>query len=1112
MTALLDSGAQSNYVSSRAVWRAGLKPQRKQNPYPLRVANGEPMPAESEITHEVLSVPLQIQNHFEQLDLDAFGMATHDVILGLPWLRKHNPRINWKNRQLSFDGCRCGTTARQPTRPTPESVDEKEINNISSTTTTRQDRAVGRVDQKRPSTTVTETKSAPPDIPDVYRQYAWMFKEELSAKALPKHQPWDCEIKLEEGKEPPFGPIYQLSEKELEILREYIKENLAKGFIRKSESPAGFPILFVPKKDGKLRLCVDYRKLNDITIKNRYPLPNISELQDRLSGAMFFTALDLRGAYNLIRMKKGEEWKTAFRTRYGHYEYTVMPFGLTNAPAVCQALINNVLREHLDITVVAYLDDILVYSQTLEEHKVHVRQVLECLAKADLRLKPEKCEWHKDEVEFLGYVVGRYGVKMSDKKIQVVKDWPTPTSVKGIQEFLGFVNFNRRFIKDYSTKALPLTRLTRKDTPFKWEQAQEDAFQSLKQACVEPPTLIAFESGKPARLETDASDLALGACITQERDGLWHPIAYYSRKFTAPEERYDVHDKELMAIVDALQHWRVYAESCSELTIYTDHKNLVHFTTTKVLNRRQVRWSEMLGQYKFRILYTPGKENGRADALSRRHDLAGEKTINKFAILGKNLDGSLGPSQQLNLTMVVQGEHHIPSQVPEELEEEVISSHHDDPLHGHPGITRTMELIKRHYEFPNMRDKVSKFIKNCVSCQQNKHSTHAKYGEAQAMEPPTAPWTNITMDFVTQLPTSKDPVTGYDYDAIFVIVDRYTKGAELIPFRHNYAAAQLAHVFIDRVVRHHGIPESIISDRDKLFTSNFWTTFLAAIGTKKKLSTAYHPQTDGQTERVNQTMETYLRIYCNQQQDNWVSLLPMAQIAYNNKLSEATGYSPFFANHGRQPNLFTRSLDSSIQTESAITSVEALKEVHQKSLDNIAKAQSRSISYVNKKRKTAPLLKEGDKVYLLTKNLRTRRPTKKLDKVKVGPFFISQRISPVNYRLALPKDAKIHPVFHISLLEPADPRTPIQQDFHYQADGQDEWEVEKIITHRRNDNNDEFLVKWLGYPNSENTWEPKTNLTNCQQLLEEYWTASRAEARKGQPRNPTAGLQRHPRC
>jgi transposase InsO family protein len=1087
MTALLDSGSQSNYISSRAVWRAGLKPQRKKDPYPLRVANGEPMPQESEITHEVSSVPMILSKHHEEMDLDVFGMATHDIILGLPWLRKHNPKIDWVKRTLSLD-CDHGTPQSRPAQLTMQLADEKEIAIISSTKT-RQVRAVDRTDTNQPpdhEVTVKEKNSATPDIPDEYKSYEELFRDDKTATALPQHKPWDHEIKLQEGKTPTFGPIYGLSERELKVLREYIDENLKKGFIRRSESPAGHPILFVKKKDGSDRLCVDFRTLNDITIKNRYPLPNISELQDRLAGVRYLTALDLRGAYNLIRMKEGEEWKTAFRTRYGLYEYTVMPFGLTNAPATCQELVNNVLRVHLDKTVVAYLDDILVFPKTLKEHIQHVTEVLECLRKADLRLKPEKCEWHKEEVEFLGFIVGRNGVKMSNTKIQVVKDWPKPTTVKGIQEFLGFVNFNRRFIKDYSKKALPLTKLTRKDTPFKWGEEQDDAFKSLRQACINPPTLATFRSNEPLRMETDASDLALGACITQERDGQWHPIAYYSRKFSGPEERYDVHDKELMAIVDALEHWRIYAQSCSELTIYTDHKNLVQFTTTKTLNRRQVRWSELLGQYKFRILYTPGKDNGRADALSRRSDLAGTKTINEFAILGKNADGSLGPSQQINNTMLVQQEHSVPAYVPEELEQKVISSHHDDPLHGHPGIARTMELIKRHYEFPNMKDKVSKFIKQCVSCQQNKHSTHAKYGEAQAMEPPTAPWTNITMDFVTQLPVSRDPVTDYVYDSIFVVVDRFTKAAEFVPFRHSYTAEQLARVFLDRIVRHHGIPESIISDRDKLFTSNYWTTLLAAIGTKKKLSTAYHPQTDGQTERVNQTMETYLRIYCNQQQDNWVSLLPMAQIAYNNKLSEATGVTPFFANHGRHPNLFTRSLDSNIQTDSAISSVQKLKEVHQKSLENIAKAQSRAISYVNKKRKTAPLLKEGDKAYLLTKNLRTRRPTKKLDKVKVGPFFISKQISPVNFRLELPKDAKIHPVFHISLLEPADAQTPVQKDFHYQPDGEDEWEVEKIIRQRRNKGRQEYLVKWSGYSDSENTWEPATHLTNCRELLHAF--------------------------
>ena len=269
---------------------------------------------------------------------------------------------------------------------------------------------------------VDTVRETPRQVPHIYRNWRHLFREEATAAALPKHQPWDHEIKLEPGKQPTFGPIYALSEKELGTLRKYLDENLKKGFIRKSESPAGYPILFVPKKDGTLRLCVDYRKLNSITIKNRYPLPNISELQDRLQGAKYFTKLDLRGAYNLIRMKAGEEWKTAFRTRYGHYEYTVMPFGLTNAPATCQEMINDALRQYLDIFVIAYLDDILVFSKTMELHVDHVITVLKCLDERDLRLKPEKCEFHRKEVDFLSFVVGRNGIRIDPNKIKAIKE------------------------------------------------------------------------------------------------------------------------------------------------------------------------------------------------------------------------------------------------------------------------------------------------------------------------------------------------------------------------------------------------------------------------------------------------------------------------------------------------------------------------------------------------------------------------------------------------------------------------------------------------------------------------------------------------------------------
>ena len=309
-------------------------------------------------------------------------------------------------------------------------------------------------------------------------------------------------------------------------------------------------------------------------------------------------------------MKEGEEWKTAFRTRYGHYEYLVMPFGLTNALATCQALVNNVIRAHLDLTAIAYLDDILVYSNTQREHTTHVKDVLRCLRQAGLKLKPEKCEFNKPEVEFLGYIIGINGIKMDPSKITAIRDWPQPTTVKEVQAFLGFANFNRQFVKDYSKKALPLTELTKKETGFHWSDNQEKSFQELKDACAKEPVLLNFRANKPTRIETDASDQAVGACLCQQKDGKWHPVAYYSRKMSQAEQNYDIHNKELLAVVNALEHWRVYAESSSKLTIFTDHKNLTTFTTTKKLNRRQVRWAELLGQHKFKILYTPGKENG----------------------------------------------------------------------------------------------------------------------------------------------------------------------------------------------------------------------------------------------------------------------------------------------------------------------------------------------------------------------------------------------------------------------------------------------------------------------------------------------------------------------
>ena len=400
------------------------------------------------------------------------------------------------------------------------------------------------------------------------------------------------------------------------------------GKIRRSTSSAGSPILFVPKPNGQgLRLCVDYRGLNAITIPNRYPLPLMQELQDRVWGAQWFTKMDLKNGFNLIRIREGDEWKTAFRTRYGLYEFQVMPFGLTNAPSTFQDMMNHVLSDILDVGVLAYMDDILIYAKTEEEHDRLVKEVLERLQHNGLAVSSEKCVWKTDEVEFLGYVIGRNGVRMDQAKVDAVLSWKQPTSLTETQSFLGFTNFYRRFIKDYSRIARPLTELTKKRRKCEWNEEAGKAFEELKKRFTTAPILAHFDPTKPVIIETDASDFAIGAVLSQRNnENRLHPVAFHSRKFQPAEINYEIHDKELLAIVDAFKHWRRYCEGAThQVQVFSDHQNLEYFTTTKVLNRRQARWAQELAGIDFRIYYRPGAQNGKTDALSRRSEYHPEK-------------------------------------------------------------------------------------------------------------------------------------------------------------------------------------------------------------------------------------------------------------------------------------------------------------------------------------------------------------------------------------------------------------------------------------------------------------------------------------------------------
>jgi len=966
-------------------------------------------------------------------------------------------------------------------------------------------------------------------VPLEFQQYLGIMGTEAADK-LPEHRPYDCKIDLKKDATAPWGPIYPLSEVELQTLREWLKEMEKTGKIKRSTSPAGSPILFVPKPNGRgLRLCVDYMGLNAVTIPNRYPLPLMQELQDRVQGAQWFSKLDLKNGFNLIRIREGDEWKTAFRTRYGLYEFQVMPFGLTNAPSTFQDMMNHVLSDLLDVGVLAYMDDILVYSKTEDDHNRLVKEVLKRLQDNGLAVSPEKCVWKAEEVEFLGYVIGRNGTQMSQNKVKAVLSWPQPTSLTETQLFLGFANFYRRFIQNYSQIARPLMELTKKTEKWSWKREAGEAFEKLKQRFTTAPILAHFDPAKPVILETDASDFAIGAVLSQPDEEIrLHPIAFHSRKFTPAEINYEIHNKELLAIVDTFKHWRQYCEGAThQVQVFSDHQNLEYFTTTKVLNRRQARWAQELAGIDFKIYYRPGAQNVKPDAQSRRSEYHPAKGgIEKqpiTSVLGKNhfeerltrsFIASSAPlaslperrwSEEFRAKVKEEGkkdeayeqakkqeaatEEALPKDrkvkelsckddllyrrnllwVPEGLVQRIMESEHDTKVAGHMWQDKTIELIRRNFWWPKMKEQIIDFVRSCPECKQNKASRHPPYGLTSPLELPHAPWQSIAMDFITELPISDE------CDQMWVVSDRFTKMAHFLPLRkEGKTAADLAVIFAREIWKYHGLPTDIVSDRDSRFTSDTWKEFLRLSGIRPRMSTAFHPQTDGQTERLNQTIKAYLRAFVGKEQDDWVRLLPMAEFAYNNSTTTGNGMSPFYTNYGFHPAAMdpasTEPLNPACQVYAHWMST-----VHDESRKGLEDAQERMCRYTDQARKEPTAYQVGDLVMLSGRNFKMRRPSRKLDHKNHGPFQIEKIISPLAVRLTLPRKWKIHNVFHVSLLEhyrtsehraPPDPSKVLREADDIEQS--EEYDVEEVMSSvergRGNNKRILYLVKWLDYP------------------------------------------------
>ncbi|KAJ1587846.1 hypothetical protein NDA12_001288 [Ustilago hordei] len=1112
--------------------------------------------------------------------------ADYDLILGFTELRRLKPTIQWDTGQLEFktqeqdrpprrppEAARAGDlTMRRPTLHGNEFVSAERILRAAL-----EDGPIGFMLLEEPPSSLPAFGFVPTgadkgvemevevdkvvtaaDIPKPYQHLRDVF-DEVEADKLPHHTEHDLHLELIEGGKPPQGPLYLKGPKEMSELRRYLDENLEKGFIRPSKSPARSPVLFVPKKDGGLRLCVDYRGLNEITVKNRAPLPLIEEQLFLLRKARIYTKLDLRAAYNLIRIAKGDEWKTAFGTQLGLYEYLVMPFGLANAPAHFQSFINDIFRDIIGVYVVVYLDDFLIFSDTEEVHVKHVTEVLTRLRSNRLFAKLSKCEFHTKTVEFLGYIIKPTGIEMDPEKVRTVKEWPMPESIHDIQRFLGFANFYRRFIAHFARIAKPLTALVKPIERFKKfelpEEAQQ-AFHKLIQAFTSAGVLQHFDYHLPTRLETDASDFAIAGVLKQEHEGRWHPVAFYSRKMSSAEKNYEIHDKELLAVVACLTQWRhMLAGLPNQLVILTDHEALKYFKSQRRITGRQARWAILLADFDFILQYRPGDKGGEPDALTRRTDMqpAGEEQdhnvrqllpprvfketadhdsllvapmISMESIASKGLKDLVKIFQPLDQELqeihrkkpfevrddlwYSGGRLVIPKVIMpgrtnnrhsrsakevdgqslsvEHLRFMVMTQCHDGITAGHVGRDATIKAAQRHYWWPNMTAWIADYVASCPVCARYKAPRHRPYGLLQPLATPDRPWGSISLDFIEGLPTSKK----YDsktYDSILVIVDRLTKFAILAPTHKTVTAKQTAVLLYGHMVRLFGYPDHMVSDRGRQFISGAWKAFAEQMGVKHSLSTAYHPQTDGQTERVNQVIEQYLRMYCNYEQNDWANLLDTAAFVYNNTVHNSIGVSPFFACYGWNPKAHPDipqrlGVNDPGRFEYLMDGKERCKYLQ----EQIREAQRRSVNQYNRKHKDIEF-KVGDMVYINRRNWKTRRPTPKLDTRFAGPYPVQERVGRRAYRITLPANLRVHDVFHVSMLEPARtsslPQRAEQPTIPSLPDEDLDFEVEALIDKRSHNGTTEYKVLWRGYSEEAASWEPVENL-NCPDLIQEY--------------------------
>jgi hypothetical protein len=939
-------------------------------------------------------------------------------------------------------------------------------------------------------------------------------------------------IRLKDANQIITARQYQTPKKYKEAWKRLLQGHLDAGRLRPSSSNYSSPAFLIAKPGADdPRWVNDYRRLNSNTVRDQTPLPRIDDILADCGKGKIFGKIDMTNAFYQTRVHPDDIHLTAIATPLGLYEWTVLPLGGTNGPATHQRRMYQALREHIGVICHIYIDDIIIWSQDIEEHERNIRTVLQALRDNHLVCSSKKTKLFATRLEFLGHIVSSEGIQADPGKVEKLANWPTPKNSTEVRAFLGLLRYIAMFLPALAEHTTVLNRLTTKeaDKDFpEWNKEYQEAFEAIKTIVLSSDclTVIDYDStDNEIFVTTDASDRRLGAVLAFGKT--WdtaRPVAFESRQLRPAEKSYPTHEKEMLAIVHALKKWRSSLLGY-HFHVYTDHRTLEYFDTQKDLSRRQLRWAEFLSQYDYDLHYIKGEENTVADALSRLPDEELETTVattvkieadqsvvkaiqegyteDPWCVrLQESKEKTLGVEERDGL-LFVGNRLVIPRN--HELREQLYQAAHD--VMGHFGFDKSYAALRDSYFWPNMREDLEKaYIPSCSKCQRNKSRTSAPAGPLHPLPIPEQRGDSVAIDFIGPLPEDSG------FNAIVTMTDRLGgSDVRIEPTRTNVTAEEFAVIFFDRWYCENGLPLDIVSDRDTKFMSKFWKALHRLTGVKLKMSTSYHPETDGASERTNKTVNQILRFHVDRNQSGWVRSLPRVRFAIMNTINRSTGYSPFQLRMGRSPRVLPPLTMDAAKEESKIPEgFQAVEMFRQLELD-VMDAQDRLLAakvnqahYANQDRGAEVKYEVGDLVLMSTENRRRAYKSKGDGRVAKfmprfdGPYEVTEaHPDSSTYSLKLPfSDVKVDG-FHSKLLKLWKPNNPLlfpdrqlpEPGPTLNTDGEPEWLVEKIVDQRKRGKGHQYLVRYVGYGPEDDRWLPGAELDELEAMdkwLEEH--------------------------